>query len=60
SAPASRPDGSRRFFALRFARVRCDQLTQGLSPVHHLHAGHTKNNGRWGCPQRPLYDSVNV
>ena len=41
SAPASRPDRFPGFFALRFARGRCDQLPPGLSPVHHLHAGHT-------------------
>jgi hypothetical protein len=41
SAPASRPDRSPGFFALRFARGRCDQLPPGFSPVHHLHAGHT-------------------
>jgi hypothetical protein len=28
---------------LRFARGRCDQLPPGLSPVHHLHAGHTRS-----------------
>jgi hypothetical protein len=43
SAPASRPDRSPGFFALRFARGRCDQLPPGFSPVHHLHAGHTRS-----------------
>ena len=41
SAPTSRPDRLPGFFAFRFARGRCDQLPPGLSPVHHLHAGHT-------------------
>ena len=46
SAPASRPDRSPGFFALRFARGRCDQLPPGFSPVHHLHAGHTTKPAR--------------
>ena len=49
SAPASRPDRSPGFFALRFARGRYDQLPPGFSPVHHLHAGHTTKplRGSW-------------
>ena len=50
SAPASRPDRFPGFFALRFARGRCDQLPPGLSPVHHLHAGHTTKPLR-GSPE---------
>ena len=43
SAPTSRSDRVHRHFALRFARGRCDQLPPGFSPVHHLHAGHTRS-----------------
>ena len=50
SAPASRPDRSPGFFALRFARGRCDQLPPGFSPVHHLHAGHTTKPLRGSPP----------
>ena len=53
SAPASRPDRFPGFFALRFARGRCDQLPPGLSPVHHLHAGHTTKPLRGSRTQQP-------
>ncbi len=56
SAPASRPDRFPGFFALRFARGSCDQLPPGLSPGHHLHAGHTtkplRGSGRAGVARR--------
>ena len=51
SAPASRPDRSPGFFALRFARGHCDQLPPGFSPVHHLHAGHTTKPLRGSCDE---------
>src|ERR1041385_7603211 len=45
SAPASRPDGSRRFFALRFAMVPAVWFLEDFPLLSIAHAGHT---GRCG------------